>query len=187
VPYRLETGRLLLRCWEPDDASEILNATLGQREWLTYAPWVGRLQSIEEAAAFTRASRGLFDLMRDFAFGAWEKGSAPRLLGGVQLHSADAHLGRVTIDYWLRKDAIGHGFAREAVAAVVDLAFGAVGASRVEILVAVNNTRSRALPVALGFHKEGVMRHALVVDDKAVDMVVYGLLASDRVTRPPAA
>jgi hypothetical protein len=37
------------------------------------------------------------------------------------------------------------------------------------------------LPVALGFHKEGVMRKTLVVDDRAFDMVVYSLLANEHV------
>jgi RimJ/RimL family protein N-acetyltransferase len=181
VPYRIETERLLLRCWDPADAAELAHATIGEQDWFTFAPWVAKIQSLEEAQAFTRASRGLFDLMRDFAFSAWTR-EPRRLVGGAQLHFADTHARRVTVDYWLRRDAAGHGYAREAAAAVVDVALHRARAQRVEILVAVNNAKSRAVPAALGFHKEGVMRRSMLIGDRAVDLVMYALLETDHVT-----
>ncbi len=186
MPYRIETERLALRCWDPADAADLADATVGQQEWFTFAPWVAKIQSVEDAYAFTRLARGLFDLMRDFAFAAWTRPettaeAAPaRLVGGVQLHFADLHAGRVTIDYWLRRDATGHGYAREAAAALVDVALHRACAQRIEILVAVNNAKSRAVPAALGFHKEGVMRRSMPLADRHVDLVMYSLLDSDR-------
>jgi RimJ/RimL family protein N-acetyltransferase len=186
VPYRIETERLVLRCWQPADAPDLADVAIGQQAWFAFAPWVAEVQTVEDALAFARASRGCFDLMRDFAFGLWSKAPA-RLLGGVQLHCADPQARRVTLDYWLRKDATGRGYARESVAAIVDVAICRVRASRVEILVAVDNAKSRALPVALGFHKDGVMREGLIVGGCLFDMVVYSLLARDYVARqkPP--
>jgi RimJ/RimL family protein N-acetyltransferase len=180
VPYRIETERLILRCWDLPDAAALAEATAGEREWFAFAPWVARIQSVEEALAYARASRGRFDLMRDFAFAAFLKSPA-RLVGGVQIHCADAQSARVSVDYWLRRDASGQGYAREAVAAVVDMIVRDLSAHRIEILVAVNHAKSRALATALGFHKEGVLRRTLIVDDRHLDMVVYGMLASEHI------
>jgi RimJ/RimL family protein N-acetyltransferase len=186
IPYCIETERLVLRCWQPADARDLADAAIGQQEWFAFAPWVAEVQTVEDALAFARASRGCFDLMRDFAFALWSK-APTRLLGGVQLHCADPHACRVTLDYWLRKDATGRGYAREGVAAILDVAIRLVRASRVEILVAVNNAKSRALPAALGFRKDGVMRESLMVGGRLLDMVVYSQLAKDYVARqaPP--
>ena len=181
LPYSIETERLQLRCWDPADAGALAEATTGHQTWFSFAPWVAKIQSVDEALAFTRLSRGLFDLMQDFAFAVWSR-SQGRLVGGAQLHVANPQTARVTIDYWLRPDAAGNGYAREAVAALLDVAFRRALAQRVEILVAVNNAKSRAVPTALGFHKEGVMRRSMPVDGRLLDVVMYGLLGNEYVT-----
>ncbi len=183
VPYRIDTPRLTLRCWDLRDARALAEVTVGHQQWFRFAPWAAKIQSIESALAFTRMARGSFDLMREFAFSLWSK-SPERLLGGVDLHFANLAARRVTIDYWLRRDATGAGYAREGVTALLDVAVRSAQAARVEIIVAVNNAKSRALPAALGFRKEGVLRKALLVEDHPTDLVMYALLASEYVATP---
>ena len=59
----------------------------------------------------------------------------------------------------------------------MDHAFGELGLHRVEIKAAEGNRRSRAIPERLGFEQEGILREAECVDDRYMDLVVYGLLA----------
>lgn len=63
--------------------------------------------------------------------------------------------------------------------AVVDYAFGRLGLHRVEIRCAADNHRSRAIPERLGFTQEGVLRESGYLNGRFVDMVVYGVLASE--------
>jgi ribosomal-protein-serine acetyltransferase len=50
---------------------------------------------------------------------------------------------------------------------------------RVEIRCATGNTRSCAIPARLGFTREGLMREAVWVNVRWVDLVVWGMLAPD--------
>jgi ribosomal-protein-serine acetyltransferase len=67
----------------------------------------------------------------------------------------------------------------ETVRALVDHAFGVWELHRIEIAAAVDNARSRAIPQRLGFREEGVRRDAERHGDRYLDLVVYGLLATD--------
>jgi ribosomal-protein-serine acetyltransferase len=70
------------------------------------------------------------------------------------------------------------------VRALVQYAFGARGLHRVVIEAAVGNARSRAIPERLGFHAEGVRRHAERHGERYLDLAVYSLLEEEWPTRP---
>jgi ribosomal-protein-serine acetyltransferase len=62
---------------------------------------------------------------------------------------------------------------------LVDYAFNELGLNRLEIRCATENTKSRAIPQRLGFKQEGTIRQAEWLYDHYVDLVVYGILASE--------
>jgi ribosomal-protein-serine acetyltransferase len=66
-----------------------------------------------------------------------------------------------------------------AVRLLVDHALTEWQLNRVEIRVAVENLRSRAIPERLGFSQEGTLRKADLVDGRYLDSVVYSMLAVD--------
>ena len=66
-----------------------------------------------------------------------------------------------------------------AVRALTDHALTVWELNRVEIRVASENRRSRAIPERLGFREEGTLREAHRVGDRHVDLVVYSMLAAD--------
>jgi ribosomal-protein-serine acetyltransferase len=68
----------------------------------------------------------------------------------------------------------------EAVQALAGHAFEVWRLNRIEIRVAVGNTRSRAIPERLGFREEGVLRQAERIGERLEDSVVYSMLAEDR-------
>jgi ribosomal-protein-serine acetyltransferase len=59
---------------------------------------------------------------------------------------------------------------------MLDYLFGELKLHRAEIRCGRGNGRSCAIPERLGFQREGITREAEWVNDRWVDMVVWGML-----------
>ena len=84
-----------------------------------------------------------------------------------------------SIGYWLGEEFQGRGTMTESVRTLADHAIRIWELNRVEIRAAVENWRSRRIPERLGFREEGTLREAERVGDRALDSVVYSMLAQD--------
>lgn len=156
--YRIETTRLVLRCWNPEDAP-LLKATIDRNiEHLKpFMPWA--LYEPTDLAAkvdLLRFFRSQFDTSKDFVYGIFNQDET-EVLGGCGLHRR-AGPECLEIGYWLDKEHEGKGYAREAASALTKAAFGVDGIDRVEIHHDPANERSGRVPEALGYHFESLRR-----------------------------
>jgi len=157
-PYRIETERLVLRCWNPEDAP-LLKATIDRniealKPWM---PWAHQEPTpVATKSELLRLFRANFDLSKDFVYGVFDKAES-KVLGGTGLHRR-AGPEALEIGYWIDHAETGKGLAREAARALVAAAFGMDGIDRVEIHHDPANLRSRAIPEALGFTFESLRR-----------------------------
>jgi RimJ/RimL family protein N-acetyltransferase len=152
LPERIATRRLLLRCWDPADAAALrvaIDASLPElRAWLVWA--VAEPTPVEELAIRLEAFAHRFRSVEgDWGFGLFERGPGT-VLGSVGLHRREAP-DALEIGYWLRTDAMGRGFATEAVRALTEVALGQAGVARVEIRCDPRNARSIAVARRAGF------------------------------------
>ena len=67
----------------------------------------------------------------------------------------------------------------KALERYIEYAFNNIGLNKIEIQVATENFKSKALPKKLGFKEEGTIRDAEWLNDKYVDHIIYGLLKSE--------
>lgn len=67
----------------------------------------------------------------------------------------------------------------KALKALIDYGFKELELNKIEISVAVENKKSRALPERFGFVEEGKIRQAEWLYDHYIDHVIYGLLATE--------
>jgi ribosomal-protein-serine acetyltransferase len=166
-----------LRLFEESDADELSALTDRNRrhleEWL---PWVPATRSAEDSLEFIRATRRQVADNDGVALAIARDGA---IVGVAGCHGVDWANRSTTLGYWLSAGEQGRGTMTEAVRALVDHAFGAWALERVEILAAVDNARSRAIPERLGFCEEGVRRRAERVGDRFLDLAVYAMLAGD--------
>jgi RimJ/RimL family protein N-acetyltransferase len=189
-PYRIETERLVIRCWDPRDArllKEAIDSSLDHlRPWM---PWVeGEPRSLDEKVELLRRFRGQFDLGEEFVYGIFSRDES-EVVGGTGLH---ARVGddAFEIGYWIRASAAGRGLATETVAALTRVAFEVSGVDRVEIHVDPANDRSLAIPPKLGFVEEATLRRRLPsprAGEPRRDEVVFTILAEDLAASPCAA
>lgn len=92
------------------------------------------------------------------------------------------------IDPWNKKSELGYwlipSFERKGIMvlsgmALIDYAFNTLGLHRIQIKVAVGNSRSSLIPEKLGFTLEGIERSGEKFTDHFIDLEVYSLLKND--------
>lgn len=177
--YRIETERLVIRCYEPADvhmlAESVTESVEHLRPWM---PWVYREpEPIEEKVKRIRRFRGQFDLGQNFTYGIFNPENT-KLLGGTGLHT---RLGEhaLEIGYWIHRDYVNKGLVTESTAGLVRVAFELLHIHRLEIHCDPRNLASAAIPRKLGFTHEGTLREKTLFLDRWSDSMVWGLLESE--------
>jgi ribosomal-protein-alanine N-acetyltransferase len=97
-------------------------------------------------------------------------------IGCCDLSGIDRHHGRAEVGYIFARAAWGHGFAQEAMAAIMGYAFGTLGLQRLTARIHAKNEASRRLLTRLGFEYEGTLRGHVVRDGARRDCQIYGLV-----------
>jgi ribosomal-protein-serine acetyltransferase len=143
------------------------------REWL---PWVDRTQSALDIRDFIEARTEQFESNQGANAGIWCEGE---FAGAVGCHPIDWNNRHCSIGYWIDATKQGKGIMTRCSAALLDYLFDDVGLHRVTIQCGTGNHKSCAIPERLGFTREGVMRQAEWVNDRWVDLVVWGMLEQD--------
>jgi RimJ/RimL family protein N-acetyltransferase len=180
--YRIETERLVLRCYEPGDASKLHAAITRSLEHLRpWLPWVQHEpKELEARVDLIRMFRGQFDLGMDYAFGIFDKMES-EIIGSTGLHTRIGKNAR-EIGYWIGVDHIGKGYATEAVSALVRTGFAIEGLARIEIRCAPDNMRSQHVPEKLGFQMEGIIKRTL--SENIVDTMIWTMTKKDYESNP---
>jgi RimJ/RimL family protein N-acetyltransferase len=149
--FRIETTRLVIRCWDPADAELAKDAIDTSLDHLR--PWMPWAES--EPTTLEQKRQLLARFAEDFArgddavYGIFEPDER-RVVGGTGLHPRLDGNAR-EIGYWIRADAVGRGLAGESTAALTRVAFEVDGVERMEIHVDPDNVRSAAIPRRLGY------------------------------------
>ncbi|MBV8033874.1 GNAT family protein [Roseateles sp.] len=182
VPERLTGERTVLlvpRAGTGAEMAVVIAQSLSHlRPWM---PWAQEAPTAESSELVVRRMQADFIARRDLCFHMHARradGSAGRLLGGTGLHRIDWAVRRFEIGYWVRPEAQGQGHASETVQLLAALAFGQLGARRVEIRMDSHNAKSRAVAQRCGFELEGILRcDSLGVDGAPRDTCVYARIA----------
>ena len=185
--YRIEAKRLVIRCWKPEDAGMIQEATAASKEHLLpFMPWAAdEPQTVEQKVELTRRFRGLFDRGEDFIYGIFDQNEL-RALGGTGLHTRSTD-NALEIGYWLHKDFINQGFITETTAALTKVAFELYHVERMEIHCAVENLASAAVPRKLGYVHEATRRRLAFAHGEKSDRMIWTLFADEYPSTPCAA
>src|SRR6478672_103701 len=149
--FRIETPRLVIRCWDPDDArlmKDAVDSSLAHlRPWM---PWAEAEPSpLEQKRQLLARFAEDFARGDDAVYGIFEPDER-RVVGGTGLHPRLDGNAR-EIGYWVRADATGRGLAGESTAALTRVAFEVDGVDRMEIHCDPANVRSAAIPRRLGY------------------------------------
>jgi RimJ/RimL family protein N-acetyltransferase len=184
--YRISTPRMLIRCYNPNDAFLLARAiTESLDHLLPWMPWANlEPEPLTNKVERLRRMRSNFDLSNDFVYGIFNP-EGTKLIGGTGLHpriGAEA----LEIGYWIHKDYINKGYATEAAAALTQVAFRTHQVNRVEIHCAVINIPSATVPRKLGFIHEANLKDRGYASGKPCDQMIWSLFAQNYPNTPAA-
>ena len=181
-PYRIETERLVIRCYDPRDAALLKDAVDSSldhlRPWMPWAKY--EPQTLAEKVELLRTFRGAFDRDENYVYGVFSRDES-RQLGGTGLHPRGG-VGSLEIGYWIRVDATGQGYATELTAVLTRVAFELCALGRVDVQVEPGNAASVKVPLKLGFTHEGTLRRRLEPRDQGehrADSMLFTMLREE--------
>jgi RimJ/RimL family protein N-acetyltransferase len=181
APYRIETERLVIRCYEPRDAALLKGVIDSSLDHLReFMPWSEREpQPLEQKLELTKLFRSEFDRSENFTYGIFGRDET-ELLGGTGLHPRIGP-GGFDIGYWVRASATRQGIASETAAALARAGFEVCGADRVEIHVDPRNEPSLGVPRKLGFVEEATLRRRLPAPEGEAlrDVTIFTMFRED--------
>jgi ribosomal-protein-serine acetyltransferase len=143
------------------------------REWL---PFIDKTEKITDTENFISAMVNQKEIKKDEVFSIWFNEEFAGLIG---FKDTDWVNRKTEIGYWLGKKMQGKGIMTSCVKKLVSYSFDKLKLNRVQIKVAVGNTKSSAIPIRLGFKYEGTERDGEFHSDKFLNLEVYSLLLSD--------
>ncbi len=149
--FRHETARLVLRDWRGEDWAEFWRVTNRP----AVMRWLG---GVADDATRTAARARLESYRVDLGHTFWvverkEDGALLGFCGLKRSNQAGGPQGMMEVGWRLREDAWGKGYAKEAAAASLHLAFGRFGADEVIALTVARNTASWGLMARLGMER----------------------------------
>ena len=172
----IQTERLLLVPAAVSHAPAMFAAVKAStRDLLRWMPWVPTATFESTLSSLSGAEQ------------AWLAGAAHSFtitLGGEVIGRADARRtandpGECNLGYWIADAAAGKGYMTEAVHAVLEFAFQALGLGRAEMRAHVDNRASQRVAEKLGARREGVARNRFCFHGTYVDAVVFSLVPAD--------
>jgi RimJ/RimL family protein N-acetyltransferase len=177
--YRIETKRLVVRCYNPSDARLLAESVTESLEHLRpWMPWIrDEPEPMQDRVKRLKRFRGMFDLGQDFVYGIFNQEDT-KLLGGTGLHTR-LNESELEIGYWIHKDFINQGLVTESTAALVKVAFEIIHIHRLEIHCDPANTASAAIPRKLCFIYEGTLRAKTRFLGGWSDSMIWGLLETE--------
>jgi len=173
---RLECDRLRLRALEMSDCPRVAELA-GDKRIYDMTLLIPHPYSVKQAEDWIGThpahwSRWREDWTMNFAI---RSNASDELMGVIGLVGVPRHK-RAEMGYWLGVPFWGNGFMSEAARAMVEFAFGTLGANRLEAGVFDGNTASMNVLRKAGFHEEGVLRQRFFKDGKFVDERMFANL-----------
>lgn len=183
--YRIETPRLVIRCWNPGDALLLHKAIQDSvRHLLPWMPWANQEPvSLSERIQLLRHFRSNFDQDKDWIFGIFDA-EENIVVGGTGFHPRVGPQA-IEIGYWIHVDHVGKGLATEATHALTHVGFNVNKYQRIEIHCDPENQASAAIPERLGYTCEGTLRNRFPNGQGQLrDQMIWSVLPDEWKSRP---
>ena len=173
----LETDRLLLRRFLPQDADSVYREWASDPEVTKYLTWPAH-QSPDVSRAFVDWCVGRYGDPACYCWViVWKETLTP--IGNISAVKCEEEISAVELGWALGRAWWGRGIMPEAAERVLRFLFEEVGANRIAARHDVDNPKSGRVMQKLGMRHEGTLRASARNNRGVVDMEVYAILRRD--------
>lgn len=168
---------LELRTVTPSAAQTIFNSIKRSKGHLgRWLPFVDLTKSVADTRRFIKNTANSRCTKKDMLFQITVRND---FAGLISLKEIDKLNSKAEIGYWLDAAMVGKGIMSRSCKALVDYAFEELALNRIFIKTAVKNKKSAAIPINLGFSKEGIERDGELLNGKFQDLIVFSILKDE--------
>jgi len=173
----LTDGPTALRAWRDSDLHAIATACQDPDivRWTTVPARYGEA----DARVFLMGRYDALQTATSAPFAIVHATDPAQLLGSIALMRLAWQHRRAEVGYWLAREARGQGHVTRAVRLICAWGFRALGLERIDLLAATLNADSQRVAERAGFTREAVLRSYMQGKGERLDMVAFGLLATD--------
>ena len=173
----LETNRLILRAFVPEDAGAMFRNWAGDPEVTKYLTWPTH-ESEAVSAQITSAWAEESKDPKNYQWAiVWKDTMEP--IGSISAVNINDDLSQITVGYCIGKPWWHQGVMTESFSAVIRYFFEEVGANRIDAYHDVNNPHSGMVMVKCGLRHEGILRQADRNNQGICDKSIYAILRED--------
>ncbi len=173
----IETQRLLLRRFVPEDAQDVFDRWSSDPEVSRYMRWLPMLDVSEAQVAMARWQDRY--QQPDTYYWAVTRKEDGRPIGAISIKNVSLHDGTCETGYCIGRAYWGRGYVTEALRAVIHFALWDLGLNRVAADHVVDNPASGAVMRKAGMRLEGRARQLIRCMDGLMDCDLYAVLKED--------
>ncbi len=174
---RLETPRLILRAFTPEDIPVAYRNWCADPDVTRYLRWPAHAS--EDVTRYVITDWISAYPKPDHYQWAMELKELGEVVGSISVVESDERTAKIHIGYCVGKAWWGKGYTTEALGALVDFFFDKVGAGRIESLHDPHNPASGRVMSKCGLQPEAVLRKADWNNQGIVDACMHAILREE--------
>lgn len=171
----LTSERVLLRPYRVEDADDVFSASIESVETVgRWMPWCHPSYTRAESVEWIDKSLAMWRSGEACEFAVFD--AAYQYVGGGGLNQFNRVNNFANLGYWIRQSRQRHGLAVDVVRVLARFGFETLGLTRIELVVATENTPSRRVAEKAGAQFECVARNRLVIRGVPLAAAIYSLI-----------
>lgn len=174
---RLETKRLILRRYVPEDAQAMFRNWVNDADVTKYLTWQPH-GSIDVTRKILLSDISKYENLSHYQWAIVPK-SLNEPIGGINVVHIDETCNCLGVAFRISKAWWHQGFAGEALSSVIKFLFEQVGANRIAAQHDTRNPNSGKVMLRCGMSYEGTLRQSGYNNQGVYDATCYAILAED--------